>query len=178
MSPSIAATRLLLMLGVAPAAADCLSARQALLMVRYGVGEAVVEETAPGERYIAARSGFEAARLRREREERRVRHRACARSGGCRCCRYATRSCASLRRAGHPGICRGHRAVRFEKTGQVEVGRSRQDRRCRVRRAAGIRGCRVAGFLRLLVPTLHLARFGAAVTGPPTTRSVLGRCAL
>ena len=90
----------------------------------------------------------------------------------------ATRSCASLRRAGHPGICGGRCAVRFEETGQAEVGRSRQDRRCWVRRVAGIRGCRVAGCLRLLVPTPHLARFGAAVTGPLTTRSVLGRCAL
>ena len=44
------------MLGVAPAAADCFSARQALLMARYRVGEAVLEETAAGERYIAARS--------------------------------------------------------------------------------------------------------------------------
>ncbi len=60
------------MLGVAPA--DCLTARQALVMARYGVGAAVLEETAAVERYIAAWSELEAARLRREREERRARH--------------------------------------------------------------------------------------------------------
>ena len=62
------------MLGVAPAAADCLSARQALLMARYEVGTAALEEMAASERHIAARAGLETARLRREREERRARY--------------------------------------------------------------------------------------------------------
>ena len=61
-----------MMLGLVPA--DCLSARQALVVARYGVGEAVLEETAAGERYFAARSELEAVRLRREREERRARY--------------------------------------------------------------------------------------------------------
>ena len=63
-----------MMLGVAPAAADCLSARQALLMARYEVGAAALEEAAASERYIAARAELEAVRLRREREERRARY--------------------------------------------------------------------------------------------------------
>ena len=63
-----------MMLGVAPVAADCLSARQALLMARYGVGAAALEQMAASERYIAPRSELEAARLRREREERRARY--------------------------------------------------------------------------------------------------------
>ena len=74
MSQSMAATGLLMMLGVAPAAADCLSARQALLTARYEVGAAALEEMAASKRYIAARAELEAARLRREREERRARH--------------------------------------------------------------------------------------------------------
>ena len=75
-----------MMLGVGPV--DCLSARQALVVARYGVGEAVLEETAAGERYIAASSGFEAARLRREREERRVRSTARDRVEARDVCRY------------------------------------------------------------------------------------------
>ena len=63
-----------MLLGVAPAAADCLSARQALLMARYEVGAAALEEAAASERYIAARAELEAVRLRREREERRARY--------------------------------------------------------------------------------------------------------
>ena len=63
-----------MMLGVAPAAADCLSARQALLMARYEVGAAALEEAAASDRYIAARAELEAVRLRREREERRARY--------------------------------------------------------------------------------------------------------
>ena len=74
-------------LGVTPAAADCLSARQALLMARYEVGAAALEEMAASERYIAAGSAFEAARLRREREERRA--------------QYAARDHAEAR-----GVCR------------------------------------------------------------------------
>ena len=62
------------MLGVAPAAADCLSTRQALLMARYEVGAAALEEMAASERHIAARAELETARLRREREERRARY--------------------------------------------------------------------------------------------------------
>ena len=76
-----------MMLGVAPAAADCLSARQALLMARYEVGAAALEEMAASERYIATRAELEAARLRREREERRA--------------RYAARDHAEAR-----GVCR------------------------------------------------------------------------
>ena len=88
MSPSMAATAFLMMLGVAPAAADCLTARQALVVARYGVGEAVLEETAAGERYIAARSELEAARLSREREERRARYAARDRVEARDVCRY------------------------------------------------------------------------------------------
>ena len=43
-------------------------------MARYGAGAAALEEMAASERYIAARSEFEAARLRREREDRRARY--------------------------------------------------------------------------------------------------------
>jgi len=63
-----------MILGVAPVAADCLSARQALLMARHGVDAAAREEMAASDRFIAARSAFEAARLRREREERRAQY--------------------------------------------------------------------------------------------------------
>ena len=75
------------MLGVTPAVADCVSARQALLMARYQVGAAAFEEMAASERYIAARAELEAARLRRERDERRA--------------RYAARDHAEAR-----GVCR------------------------------------------------------------------------
>ena len=88
MSQSMAATGLLMLLGVAPAAADCLSARQALFMARYEAGAAALEETAASERYITARSEFEAARLRREREERRARYAARDRVEAREVCRH------------------------------------------------------------------------------------------
>ena len=89
MSPSMAAIALLIVLvGVAPSAADCLSARQAHVMARCGVGEAVIEETAASERYIAARSELEAARLRRERAERRARYAARDHTGERDVCRH------------------------------------------------------------------------------------------
>ena len=59
------------MLGVATAGADCLGARHALVMSRYGDRPgSPLEETAASERYVAARSGVEAARLQLEREAR------------------------------------------------------------------------------------------------------------
>jgi len=90
-----------MVLGVTPAAADCLSARQALLMARYEVGAAALEEMAASERYIAARAELEAARLRREREERRVRYAARDRAEARGVCRHldddrdAVRACES-----------------------------------------------------------------------------------
>ena len=99
MSPSIAATGLLTLLGVGPV--DCISARQALVLARYGVGEAVLAETAAGEHYIAARSELEVARLRREHEERRARYAARDHVEARDVCRYlhddrdAVRACES-----------------------------------------------------------------------------------
>ena len=102
-------------------------------------------------------------------------HRARARSRGYRVAGTRRALVRHFGEPGHPGICRGHRAVRFEETGQIEVGRSRQDRRCRVRRVAGARGCKLARFLRLLVLIPHLAcrRFGVVATVPMTARSTL-----
>ena len=96
-----------MMLGVTPAAADCLSARQALLMARYEVGAAALEEMAASERYIAARAELEAARLRREREERRVRYAARDHAEARGVCRHldddrdAVRACESRAAAVH-----------------------------------------------------------------------------
>ena len=98
MSLSMAATALLMILvGVAPSAADCLSARQAHVMARCGVGEAVIEETAASERYIAARSELEAARLRRERAERRARYAARDHTGERDVCRHLDDDPAAFR---------------------------------------------------------------------------------
>ena len=65
--------RVPLVLGVGPAGAACCSARQALVSAEFRAGGTVLEETAASERYIAAGSWAAAARLGREREERRAR---------------------------------------------------------------------------------------------------------
>ena len=86
--PQSMAAGLLLVLGVAPACADCFNARQALVSARHASDLAVLEETAASERHIAARSEADAARLRRERENRRAGRAARERAEAFDVCRF------------------------------------------------------------------------------------------
>ena len=126
MSQSLAATGLLMMLGVAPAAAaaDCLSARQALLMARYEVGAAALEEAAASERYIAARAELEAVRLRREREERRARYAARDHVEAREVCRHLDDDRDAVR------ACEGRAAAVYDRTRAARRSRGPGGSRC------------------------------------------------
>ena len=77
-----------MVLGSAPACADCFNARQALISARHDADLAALEETAASERYITVRSEADAARLQRERENRRAGRAARDRAEARDVCRY------------------------------------------------------------------------------------------